>query len=413
MHPVPVDAEIERMILSLGAIGAHSGTGVCRVAYSDEWVAAQDLIANWAEDAGLEVRRDAVGNLWARSEDHGEGDAVVSGSHIDSQRSGGRYDGALGVIAALVAVASLKKAYGAPLRPLEVVSLCEEEGSRFPNAGFWGSRAIVGKANEADCAKVKDTDGTPIGEVMAKLGYNPARIGTARRDDIAAFIELHIEQGPILEDADRPVAIVEAITHIRQTKVTLTGTANHAGAFPMDIRADPMAGFAEVTASLIQHADALGRPAVTTIGTCEVTPNAPAIIPASVTFTIDARHPVPVEAARLYATHDRIITEIAAKRGLRAETKVMIDLPGCLSDPALLDALQKSADEADVPTVRMASGAGHDTQQMSEICPVAMIFVRSKNGRSHTPEEFSSIADITQGIRVLTGALNRLAYQTE
>lgn len=405
-----IDAvDVEDKLLTLAQVGAIGATGVCRVAYSDVWLQAQEMVRSWSEAAGLQARYDGVGNFWATTP--GDGDAIVTGSHIDSQRSGGRYDGALGVLAGLTAISALTSAFGPPKRPLQLVSFCEEEGSRFPTAGFWGSRAIVGRASEADCDAVQDADGVPIGEAMRALGYDPARIRETARRDIAGFIELHIEQGPILEDADVPVALVEGITHIRQTEVVLTGTANHAGAFPMDIRADPMAGFAEIAAAVIGHAEALGRPAVTTVGRCQVEPNAAAIIPATVRFSIDARHPDPVAAAEMYATHDRIMEDIAAKRGLALKGRVMIDHPACPSDPLLLSTLQDAADDAGVPTLRMASGAGHDAQQMARICPVAMVFVRSKDGRSHTPEEFSSIPDIVQGIQVLTGALYRLAYQ--
>jgi allantoate deiminase len=306
-------AEVEHMILSLGAIGAHSGTGVWRTAYSPEWVAANALVADWCREAGLAVRSDAAGNLWARAEGTEGGKAIVSGSHIDSQCPGGRYDGALGIIAALAAITALKRDFGPPRRPMELVSLCEEEGSRFPTAGFWGSRAIVGKIAQGDIETVTEANGGSIAAAMANIGLDPARIGEARRDDIAAFLELHIEQGPVLEHANRPVAVVDAITAIRHTRVTLTGEQNHAGAFPMDLRRDPMAGFAEATSALIDHAHRLGRPAVTTIGSCLPYPNAPAVIPRSVTFTIDARHPDPAAAAKMHEVHAALLHEIAAR----------------------------------------------------------------------------------------------------
>lgn len=400
------------MIITLGAIGAHSGTGVWRTAFSPEWVAAQDLVAAWCRDAGLATQFDAAGNLWGRVEGTEGGQAIVSGSHIDSQCPGGRYDGALGVLSALVAISALKAEFGLPRRPLELVSFCEEEGSRFPTAGFWGSRALVGRASAADCDTVTERDGgCSIGDAMIAIGLDPARITEAQRGDIAGFIELHIEQGPILEDAGLPVATVTAITHIRHTQVTLTGQSNHAGAFPMDLRCDPMAGFAEIVAAVIDHATALGRPAVTTVGRCTVDPNGAAIIPGSVTFTIDARHPDEDAAAAIYATHDRMLHDIAARRGLGLDSQIMFDLPACQSDATLLAAIEAGAAAAGVPTMRMASGAGHDAQQMATVCPAAMIFVRSKDGRSHTPEEFSSIEDIVAGIRVLAGALYALAYQ--
>jgi allantoate deiminase len=401
-------AVIEAMILQLGAVGGYAGTGVWRTVYSPEWVAAVDLVDCWATAAGLQVRRDAVGNLWARTPGGQGAKSIVSGSHIDSQCPGGRYDGALGVIAALAAITALTARYGSPPRPLELLCLCEEEGSRFPSAGFWGSRAITGRIGPADAELVRDAAGQSIGAAMQSVGYDPALITTAKREDIAAFIELHIEQGPILEQAGLPVAVVTAITGIRHTEVTLTGQANHAGAFPMDLRRDPMAGFAEVATTVINHAHRLGRPAVTTIGRCIPYPNAGAIIPGSVTFTLDARHPDPVAYEQLHRTHMAVMTEVAARRGLGLSLEIQLDLPPTPSDQGLVAILQRAA--AATPHMIMSSGAGHDSQQMAAICPVAMIFVRSEGGRSHTPEEFSALDDIMAGIQVLAGALYTLAY---
>ncbi|MEL6572788.1 MAG: Zn-dependent hydrolase [Pseudomonadota bacterium] len=410
-HMPKIDPEmVEDMILSLAQHGAVGETGVCRLVYTDAWQKAQAQVQTWAQEAGLTTSFDQVGNLWAKAEGQSSGPSFVTGSHIDSQRSGGRYDGALGVIAGLVAIKTLFETFGPPKRPLELVSLCEEESSRFPNAGFWGSRAIVGRSSPEDCEIVVDEAGAPISAAMRACGFDPARIGEVARNDIAGFIELHIEQGPILEDADLSVAVVDAITHIRHTEVTLTGVSNHAGAFPMDIRADPMAGMVEIAAAAIAHAEALGRPAVTTIGQCSIDPNAPAIIPRSVTFTIDARDPDPAAAKALHDTHNQIMDKIAAKRGLKLTRRLTLDHAPCQSDPGLLNTLQDAADAADIQTLRMASGAGHDAQQMSRICPVAMLFVRSKDGRSHTPEELSNIPDIVDGIQILAGALYRLGY---
>lgn len=403
-------AYVERLIMELGAIGAHSGTGVWRTVYSSEWVEANALVSRWFEDAGLTVRQDAVGNFWGRLEGTEGGKSIVSGSHIDTQRPGGRYDGALGVLAALVAIRALRERFGQPRRTLEAVSLCEEEGSRFPTANFWGSRAITGRIHPGDTETVKDFDGISIAEAMCAVGLDPQRIAEAKRDDIEAFVELHIEQGPVLEHAGLSVAVVDAITGIRHTEVRLTGVQNHAGAFPMDLRNDPMAGFAEIATGLIDTAHRMGRPAVTTIGRCIPYPNAGAVIPQSVTFTIDARHPDPQARGRMYATHDALMREVAARRGLGLETKVLLDHEACLSAPDLVATLRGAAEAQSVRTLTMASGAGHDSQQMAAIAKVAMIFVRSKDGRSHTPEEFSSIEDIVDGIRVLAAGLHALAY---
>ncbi|MGE0238194.1 MAG: hydantoinase/carbamoylase family amidase [Parvibaculaceae bacterium] len=401
---------VERLILDLGAIGAHSGTGVWRTVYSPEWVRANDLFRDWSQAAGLTVRTDEAGNVWASLAGAVPGKSIVSGSHIDTQRPGGRYDGALGIIAAFVAIKTLKEQFGKPRRMLEAVSLCEEEGSRFPTASFWGSRAITGGIASGDVATVTDFDGKPIGDAMRSVGLDPAAIAKARRDDIEVFIELHIEQGPVLEHAGRSVAIVNAITGIRHTQVKLTGVQNHAGAFPMDLRIDPMAGFAEIASGLIDTAHRMGRPAVTTIGACTVYPGGAAVIPQSVEFVVDARHPDPAAFTALHETHERYIREVAARRGLGVEFKVRLNKLPCLCAPDVLEVLDRVARHQKLDAMVMASGAGHDSQQMATRSKAAMVFVRSKDGRSHTPEEFSSTPDIVDGIRLLAGALHELAY---
>jgi allantoate deiminase len=401
---------VERHILELASYGACGETGVSRTVYSAAWVGATERYATWCRDAGLEVRRDAVGNVWGTLLGTAGGTAIVSGSHIDSQTPGGRYDGALGALAGLIALRTLRERYGRPRRTLEAVALCEEEGSRFPSAGWWGSRAITGRIAPGDWDRVRGYEHETIADAMRQVGLAPERSAEARRNDIAAFIELHIEQGPILEQAGLPVAIVDAITGIRHYGVELAGTQNHAGAFPMDMRRDPMAGFAEIASGVINTAHRLGRPAVTTVGRVEVDPNFPAIVPAKVTFTIDARHPDPAARERLYAMHEGLLREVASRRNLELSLWTIIDHPPCLCDAELVATLRAAAADQAVPTMTMASGAGHDSQQMAAIAPVAMLFVRSKDGRSHTPDEFSSIEDIVAGIEVLAAALHRLAY---
>ena len=297
-----------------------------------------------------------------------------------------------------------------PRKTLEVVAFCEEGSSRFPNANFWGSRAITGRIKHEDLETVRAFSGETIESAMREISLDPTRFADARRDDIDTFIELHIEQGPVLEQADVPVAIVDAITGIRHYHTTIRGTANHAGAFPMDIRKDAMAGFAEIASGAVDTAHRMGRPAVTTIGRAVISPNFPGIIPSKVEFTVDARHPDPTKRSKLYRIHEGLMQEVAFRRSLDIEWKVMIDHEPALSDPNLVHLLRLAAADQDVPVLTMASGAAHDAQQMASIAKMAMIFVRSKDGRSHTPEEFSSVADMVSGIKVLAAGLHTLAY---
>jgi allantoate deiminase len=401
---------VERYVMELAAYGAYGGTGVWRTVYSPEWSDATRQYAAWCEEAGLRVRRDAVGNIWGVLRGTQPGKSIVSGSHIDTQRPGGRYDGALGALAALIALKALKEQIGPPKQTLEAVALCEEESSRFPKTNFWGSRAITGRIEPGTAETMLGYDGEVMADVMRSVGLDPERIPEARRDDIDSFIELHIEQGPILEQGGYPVAIVDAITGIRHYRVTLGGIQNHAGAFPMDLRRDPMAGFAEITSGLINTAHRMGRPAVTTIGRITVEPNFPAIVPGQVVFSVDARHPDSSARAALYERHEALMKEVAARRDLAIDWEVTLDHKPCLSDPKLVSLLHHAAETQAVPAITMPSGAGHDSQQMSAIAKVAMIFVRSKEGRSHTIEEFSSMEDIVAGIKVLAAGLHTLAY---
>lgn len=403
-------ALVARYVDELAQFGAHGDGGVWRLVYSPEWVAAQECVAAWCEDAGLDVRRDAVGSVWGRLEGTDGGHAFVTGSHVDSQTPGGRFDGVLGVIGAVVAVRALREAFGPPRRPIEVVSLCEEEGSRFTEASFWGSRAITGQIGPRDAERIRSVNGETIADAMRSVGLDPTLIPAARRDDIEAFIELHIEQGPILEEAGLAVGVVNGITGLRHYVVEMVGRTDHAGGRPMDSRLDPMAGAAEVINGVIEHARLLGRPAVTTVGTMVVEPNLKAAVPGRVVFSVDARHPDREALSSLYDHHEALISSVAKREGLIASWKVVLEKEPRRSDPELVSAIEDVTRELQIGAMTMHSGGVHDAQRMADITRTAMIFVRSRGGRSHTPEEFTSTDDAVAGITVLAATLHRLAY---
>jgi allantoate deiminase len=409
--PIPVDAAlVERYVFDLARFGASDGTGVRRPQYGPEWVQAQDRVAAWCADAGLAVRRDAVGSVWGRLDGTAGGKTIVSGSHIDTQLPGGRYDGALGVIAAIIAIRTLREQFGPPKRPLEAVSFCQEESSRFPRAHFWASRAVIGGIEPGEEETITSYAGEKMADVMRAVGLDPARIPEAARDDIAAFIELHIEQGPLLEEAGLPVGVVNAITGLRGYLVEVHGRADHAGAFPVDLRRDPMVAAAEIILGVNANALAMGRPAVSTVGRIAAEPNYPPIVPERVTFSVDARHPDPTDRQELYDRHEALFREVAARRHIDVTWRVGTDTPPCICDPDLVRVLETAARDQGIPTMTMHSGAGHDSQIMARKFPVAMVFVQSKDGRSHTPAEFTSIDHAVAGIQVLAGALHALAY---
>src|SRR5256714_2153126 len=255
--PMGIDrALLERRLDELYAIAAEPGGGTYRPLYGDAWATALDRVERWLTDAGLETHRDAVGNLWGRATGTNKGKSIVTGSHIDTVRHGGRLDGALGICAGLTAVETLLSSNGKPRRALEVVAICEEEGSRF-STNFWGSRAITGAIDTVD---------PEIAAAMRERGLDPTKIASAARDDIETFVELHIEQGAVLESAGTPLAVVSAIVGTAHLEVTVTGRPDHAGTTPMDLRLDALAGAAAMIQAVESIAKSLGQPAVATIG---------------------------------------------------------------------------------------------------------------------------------------------------
>jgi allantoate deiminase len=376
-------ALVERYLRQLASFGAVGPTGVSRPVYSPPWAAAQDQIATWGNQAGLTVRRDEVGNVWCRLEGTDNGKAIVSGSHIDSQLPGGQYDGALGVVGALIALDALKRQFGAPKRPLEAVSFCEEEGSRFAGTHFWGSRAVAGRVGPNEAETLRDYDGISMADAMRSVGLNPKAVGHASRSDIGTYLELHVEQGPVLEQRGLPAGIVNRITGLRHYRVEVVGRDDHAGGAPMDLRRDPMACAAEMISRVIDTASTMGRPAVTTVGRVIVEPNYPAIVPKKVTFMVDARHPDPAAIVELFRRHAAAFDEVGGRRHLPVRWEAIMDHPPCPADPATVQVLEEAARAAEVPVMTMHSGAGHDAQMMANIANMAMIFVQSKDGRSH------------------------------
>ncbi len=406
---------VERYIMELAEHGAHGATGVWRPVYGDAWFAAQRQVETWMQEAGLETRWDAVGNVWGRvtgANDAGRG-VILTGSHIDSQLPGGRYDGALGVITPILAVKELLARFGQPERTIEVVSFCEEESSRFPTAHHWGSRAVAGEISTEDLASVVSYDGEKIGEVMQAAGFDLDAIPAIKREDIDIFIELHIEQGPILEQAGIPTAVVTGITGIRHYHLTLRGRADHAGARPMDTRRDPMAAAAEIISTVINTAHRMGRPAVTTVGRMRVEPNGAAIVPEEVYFTIDARHPDPATRELLYARHEATIKEVCERRDIEYSWTLGAEQPPRISDPALVETFVAAATEQGLNHTTMPSGAVHDANRMAGFSRMVMLFVQSKDGRSHTPDEFTYPEHAAEGVALLAAGLQKLAYGDE
>lgn len=410
LRTLPIDpTTLQTRIDQLGAIGTHPDGGLFRTLYDDGWVEAMALLRRWLEEAGLAVRFDAVGNLWGRVEGTEGGDAVVTGSHVDTVRQGGKYDGALGVHMAIAAVQALLQGAGPPKRPLEVLVTCEEEGSRFA-CSFWGARAIVGRIAPDEPDRIADADGVTIGAAMRQRGFDPARIGEAERHDLAAFVEAHIEQGAILEREGYPLGVVSSITGQRWMKVTVSGVQNHAGTTPMDLRRDALAGAVAMIGQIVDAAARMGRPAVATVGRIQAFPGGTNIIPGRCEFTVDTRHAEPEPRRQLLAEIEGVVERVARERDLGATVETVMDHDPVPMSEAIRAEIEASIKSLGLKYLVMPSGAGHDSEILAPRVPTAMLFVPSKDGKSHTPEEYTPVAWVVPGVQALAGTLHRLAY---
>ena len=395
-------ARLERRTSDLSRI-AGRGSSVSRLGLSADEQQARELVGGWLAARGAEVRRDAAANLFARFP--GTGEAILVGSHLDSVPEGGRFDGALGVLCAVEAVESLVDANVRTRRPIEVVAWADEEGARF-GVGLFGSTAAFGRLAPG-VADRRDRDGISIAEALRAIGEegDPA---AARRgpNDFAAYLELHIEQGPRLETAGVPLGIVSDIVGIYHARVTIRGRADHAGATVMTARADALAAASEIV--LAVERVARGRPdSVGTVGEITVRPGAKNVVPGECVFSLDLR------AAR---DHDGLVQEvlaalmrIASARGVEASVDDLARIPVTPLDPKIREVLKRAAKSVGVDAPELISGAGHDAQNpaLSGV-PTGMIFVRSTGG-SHTPREFASIDDAALGAQALANAIKELA----
>ena len=391
-----------RRMTELARIGGD-GTAVSRLGLSVDEQRARDLVGGWLSAKGAIVRRDAAANVFARF--GGEGETILVGSHLDSVPEGGRFDGALGVLCAVEALESLVEAKTKLRRPVEVVAWADEEGARF-GVGLFGSTAVFGRLGRG-VGDRRDRDGVSIADALRALGErgDPA---AARRDptELAAYLELHIEQGPRLDAAGLPLGVVSDIVGIYHARVTIRGRADHAGATVMTARADALAAASEIV--LAVERIARGRSdSVGTVGEIRVRPGAKNVVPGECVFSLDLR------AAR---DHDGLVrevlaavTSIASARAVEASVDELARVPVTALDPRIRDVLKRATKSVGLDAPELVSGAGHDAQNpaLSGV-PTGMIFVRSTGG-SHTPREFASVDDAALGAQALANAIKELA----
>jgi allantoate deiminase len=396
-------------LMALGEIGKQESGGITRLSFSMEERKAKDLVASYMKEAGLAVREDAVGNLIGRKEGNNpQAPVVLVGSHVDSVYNGGNFDGPLGVLSGVELLQTMNEQGIATEHPIEVVAFTDEEGARF-SFGMLGSRGIAGTLKDTDL-QYKDKQGISIAEAMEQAGVNPDGIGQAVRPkgSVKAYVELHIEQGKILENQNLSVGVVTGIAGPLWLRFILEGEAGHAGTTPMNIRHDALAAAAQIM-QVIEAESAKTGSTVGTIGQLQLFPGGINIIPGRVEFTLDLRD---ISEEVRDQVEKEILQQAGAicrDRGIKLTVEDLQRVPPAPCSPIVQDAAKSACQKLGIEIFPLPSGAGHDGMQLQDLCPMGMIFARSKDGISHNPAEWSSKEDCADAAKVLYHTVLSLA----
>ena len=384
-------------INALAEISPIEGGGNCRLALTDEDMHGRNLLVDWMRECNLEISIDAVGNIigiW----NVGIGAPVMSGSHIDTVRTGGRFDGCYGVLAALEVIETCQQAGVTPTRPLAVGIFTDEEGARFA-PDMLGSLVYVGGMPLEEALDVIAIDGAKLGDELVRIGYS----GVAPCPGLVphAFVELHIEQGPMLEANGVRIGAVTSVQGISWQEVTIMGQSNHAGTTPMSLRHDPALVAAEITVFLRQLAKKMGGDQVCTVGKVDIHPNLTNVVAAKATITLDVRN---TDEELLKFAESKIaeyLQVVASAEGVKITTRELARFEPVVFDDRVIDCVERIAKDQGNSVQRMPSGAGHDAQMLARVCPSGMIFVPSVKGISHNPAEFTETEDLIAGANIL------------
>jgi N-carbamoyl-L-amino-acid hydrolase len=395
----------------LADIGRHENQGIYRMAFSDGDMAGRAWLRRRIEDSGLDFHQDGAGNMFARLNWDPAISGVMAGSHLDTVPGAGHLDGALGVVCALEALRVLHESGFEPRRPLESVAFSDEEG-RF--GGMFGSQALAGLVTPEYIHQACDLQGVTLTQAMAEQGLDARDALHAQRaaGSIYAYVELHIEQGPVLDRQGIGIGVVDAITGLFKWEIVLTGAANHAGTTPMDMRNDAFQGLADFGGQIERVLAEYGGPHSTaTIGRVALEPGAANVIPGRAVFSLDVRD---TDSRILEALGDalhRTLSAIARRRGLMFEFSVLSEIAPVQCAARVVDAIDASVDDLHLAATHLSSGAAHDAQIVAAIAPTGMIFVPSKGGRSHSAAEWTAWSDIEAGANTLLHTLTKLATQ--
>ncbi len=410
VKPQELRIDIDRLVEKLAALAEISpieGTeGCARLALTDADKAGRDLVVSWMHDLDLEVAIDGIGNVVGTMPDPGHRPPVMCGSHIDTVQTGGRYDGNLGVLAGLEVIETVRASGITPSRPLAVGFFTNEEGARFA-PDMLGSLVYVGGMSVEEAHGIEGIDGAILGAELDRIAYLGS--GPLPASPPHSFVELHVEQGPVLEADAITIGAVTGVQGISWTEVELTGQSNHAGTTPMALRKDPGVVAFRTAAFVRDLVVELGGAQVGTVGRIELHPNLVNVVPATATFTIDLRHTDNDVLAEAEKRVDEFLRTTAETEGVSVQTRELARFDPVAFDANVIALVADTAASLGFSTKRMPSGAGHDAQMLARVCPTAMVFVPSVGGISHNPAEHTSAADLEAGANVLLQTMLRLA----
>ena len=396
-------------IAALGAIGRKDNAGIFRSAFDEHEMAAREWFKRRVEAAGLSFSVDGAANMYARLDSSADRASVATGSHLDTVPGGGHLDGALGVLAGLEALRRIKESDIDLAHPLEVIAFTDEEGAY---GGMFGSQALSGQLSQAQIDVMQNKHGLPITDAMRSAGFDPGKILSAARppDSMKYFVELHIEQGPVLEQLQKRIGVVTGIAGQIKWMLEFRGKANHAGTTPMSMRQDALLGMSELAVSIdsILH-EAGGANSVATIGYADIAPGASNVISECARFSLDVRDTSVAILDELAARFKQEIDEIATRRSLEYDVNELIRINGIDCDQHIMKITDSVTKKFDAAPHYLPSGAVHDAQMIAKLVPTGMIFIPSIGGVSHSATEQSSDEDIVLGANVLLNTLIDLA----
>ncbi len=403
MSDLHIDGDrLLRRIDDLATIGPIEGGGSCRLALTDEDRDGRDLVVAWMTDLGLDISMDGIGNVVGVRPGRTDGPPIMTGSHIDTVRTGGRFDGNLGVLAGLEVIETLEFNGITTEHPFAVAFFTDEEGARF-QPDMLGSLVYAGGMGLEEALDVVGIDGTVLGEELDRIGYR----GTSPCPGIAprAFVELHVEQGPVLEADGVTIGAVTGVQGISWTELAITGQSNHAGTTPMHLRHDAGYVAAAIAAHVRQLAIRMGGRQVATVGSLELNPNLVNVVAGSATMTVDLRNTDEALLVEAEADLARFVAEAAAAEGVTVAERTLARFQPVAFDDRVVDTVAAVAAELGHSVKRLPSGAGHDAQMMARLCPTGMVFVPSRDGISHNPAEYTEPDDLVAGADVLLGSM--------